>query len=156
YLSWLAEDPSVLVFSETTSNLHHRDFVVRIDNVIAPIEISADKETLFKQLQPDILLTFGGLVVSKKIKAFLRKYPPKHHWHVDAKKALNTYFCLNKHFDVTPNTFFSAFKPLTKHVRSNYRTTWLQFRVQRSQRHDTYMQDIPFSDLKVFYHIIKK
>ena len=63
----IADDDSVLVFTETTSNLHHPDFFPGIDKIIAPLE-----DVDFKVLQPDILLTFGGLVVSKKIKAFLR------------------------------------------------------------------------------------
>lgn len=155
YLEWLAKDPSVLVFSETTSNLHQKDFVLRIDNVIAPIEISDNAEELFSALQPDVLLTFGGMVVSKKIKEFLRKFQPKHHWHIDAKKALNTYFCLNKHFDVNPNIFFSKFKPLIKPVQSNYRSDWLAFREKINQRHKKYIKDIPFSDLKVFFYIFK-
>ncbi len=156
YLDYLAEDPSVLVFCETTSNLHHRDFVVRIDNVIAPIEISPNRDELFKALQPDILLSFGGMVVSKKVKAFLRKYQPKHHWHVDAKKAMNTYFCLNKHFDVTPNAFFAQFMPLIHRVESDYCQQWLTYRQERNRRHEAYMRDIPFCDLKAFYRILHK
>lgn len=156
YLDKLAQDPSVLVFSETTSNLHQENFILRIDNVIAPIEISENKEELFRDLQPDILLTFGGMVVSKKIKAFLRNYQPKHHWHVDSKKALNTYFCLNKHFDVEPNSFFKSFDGLIQPAESDYKARWLDFSNKRNRRHDRYMEDIPFSDLKAFYHILKK
>lgn len=156
YLDWLAADPSVLVFSETTSNLHHPDFILRIDNVIAPIEISADRDELFKALQPDLLLTFGGMVVSKKIKAFLRAYPPQQHWHIDSKKAFDTYFCLNKHFDVAPNDFFAEFTFLTSEAASDYCKTWLEFSARRNQRHHRYVQDIPFSDLKVFNLIFNK
>src|SRR5690625_1254658 len=50
YLDFLAKDSSVLVFTETTSNLSHEDFILRIDNIIAPIEISANAEELFKEL----------------------------------------------------------------------------------------------------------
>ncbi|MGB0432411.1 MAG: S41 family peptidase, partial [Bacteroidia bacterium] len=45
-----------------------------------------------QELQPDILITFGGMIVSKRIKRFLRDYQPKHHWNIDAKKATNTFF----------------------------------------------------------------
>src|SRR5699024_6541960 len=145
-----------LVFSETTSNLLHENFVLRIDNIIAPIEISKDAEGLFAALQPDILLTFGGMVVSKKVKAFLRKYQPQQHWHVDDKKAFDTYFCLNKHFEVAPNAFFKEFLELTTPVDSAYREHWLTYRAQRNRRHDLYLKDIPFSDLKVFELLFKE
>ena len=67
WLDELANDNSVIVFTETTSNLHHKEFFPSIDKIIAPL---TDAE--FTELQPDILLTFGGMVVSKKVKAFLR------------------------------------------------------------------------------------
>ena len=89
WLEELSEDDSVIVLTETTSNLHHQDFFPSIDQLIAPL--TEDEK---KALQPDVLLTFGGMIVSKKIKAFLRKFQPKEHWHVDEKYAPDTFFCL--------------------------------------------------------------
>ena len=155
FLEQLAKDDSVIVFTETTSNLDHEDFFTRIDTVIGPIEQSENREELFKALQPDILLTFGGMVVSKKIKAFLRSYQPKQHWHVDEKKAYNTYFCLNKHFVTSPNNFFQQFFPLTKKTSSDYRSRWMQVKAQRQQLHERYVEEIPFSDFKVFQEIFR-
>ena len=68
YLDILAADESVLVLTETTSNIHHERFIPGIDKLIAALNT---KE--FEALKPDILLTFGGLVVSKKIKKFLKR-----------------------------------------------------------------------------------
>src|SRR5690606_13092391 len=149
FLEQLAKDESVIVFTETTSNLDHEDFFTRIDTVIAPIEQSENRDELFKALQPDILLTLGGMVVHKKIKAFLRSYQPKQHWHVDEKKAYNTYFCLNKHFVTSPNNFFQQFFPLTEKTTSDYRSRWMQVKAQRQQLHERYVEEIPFSDFKV-------
>jgi 2-succinyl-5-enolpyruvyl-6-hydroxy-3-cyclohexene-1-carboxylate synthase len=51
------------------------------------------------------------MIVSKRIKAFLRKYKPKHHWHIDTLRAW--YFgILTKHFKWMH--CFDAFLPLTK------------------------------------------
>ncbi|MGO3811239.1 2-succinyl-5-enolpyruvyl-6-hydroxy-3-cyclohexene-1-carboxylic-acid synthase [Mesonia sp.] len=154
-LDELAKDPSVLIFTETTSNLHHENFVTRIDKLIAPLEVSDNPEEAFKALQPEILLTFGGLVISKKIKAFLRTYSPQQHWHVDAKTALNTYFCLNKHFDVAPNEFLKHFLPQVDSPKSEYRDFWLGVKERRDVHHDQYIERIPFCDLKVFSQIVK-
>jgi 2-succinyl-5-enolpyruvyl-6-hydroxy-3-cyclohexene-1-carboxylate synthase len=87
----LASDGNTLVFTETTSNLHHPEFFPSIDSIVAPIEKRQDSEDVFKELQPDLLITFGGLIVSKKIKAFLRRHKPVHHWHIDPKKAYDTF-----------------------------------------------------------------
>ena len=131
WIQEIADDDSILVYTETTSNLHHQDFFPGIDKIIAPLE---DED--FKSLQPDIVLTLGGLIVSKKIKAFLRKYKPEHHWHVDMHRANDTFFCLSKHIKLTPNTFFSAFLPIvTHHTKSNYKSNWLLVRQKRRKMH---------------------
>ncbi len=150
FLDRLAADESVLVLTETTSNLHHENFISAIDQLIAPME-----EDDFKQLQPDILLTFGGMVVSKKIKAFFRNYPPKHHWHVDPKKAYNTFFVLSKHFKTMPELFFGAFLPKTENVKSNFQSYFLGRKEYRLEKHSEYEKKIPFSDFKVFSEIFQ-
>ena len=156
FLDTLANDPSVIVLTETTSNLHQSEFFTRIDTLIGPIEKDINKEELFRRLQPDILLTFGGMIVSKKIKAFLRNYNPKHHWHVDPKKAYNTFFCLNKHFETDVNSFFAEFLPLTGHTESEYGEFWKTIRRKRQTRHEEYMAEIPYSDLKAMQQIAPK
>ncbi|MEZ4792280.1 MAG: thiamine pyrophosphate-binding protein [Gelidibacter sp.] len=142
----LSNDNSVLVFTETISNIHNEEFFPSIDKIIAPL---TDEE--FKKLQPDILITFGGLIVSKKIKAFLRKYQPKHHWHIDKKTANDTFFVLEKHIETTPNHFFSEFLPKITHViKSDYQKTWRPVKLKRQLKHLEYLRDVAFSDLKVF------
>ncbi|WP_053977661.1 2-succinyl-5-enolpyruvyl-6-hydroxy-3-cyclohexene-1-carboxylic-acid synthase [Mangrovimonas xylaniphaga] len=151
WIEELANDNSVLVFTETPSNLHHKEFFPSIDKLIAPL---TDEE--FKELQPDILITFGGLIVSKKIKAFLRKYKPKQHWHVDEKKANDTFFCLEKHFKVSPNQFFESLLPKLTHIKkSNYKQVWKAVKTHRREKHSEYMEEIPFCDFKVFSKLLK-
>jgi 2-succinyl-5-enolpyruvyl-6-hydroxy-3-cyclohexene-1-carboxylate synthase len=150
FLDILAKDESVIVLTELTSNLHHNQFFPAIDQLIAPLN---DDE--FKDLRPDILLTFGGMVVSKKIKAFLRKYSPSEHWHVDVKKAYNSYFCLNKHFKIRPNEFFKLFKPLIEEVSSLYQSSWEEVKTHRLTRHAIFEKEVVYSDFKVFSEIFK-
>ena len=38
YLKLIAEDPSVIVLTETTSNLHHPNFFASIDQLITPLD----------------------------------------------------------------------------------------------------------------------
>ncbi|MBD0831807.1 2-succinyl-5-enolpyruvyl-6-hydroxy-3-cyclohexene-1-carboxylate synthase [Aestuariibaculum sediminum] len=146
WLDELAEDDSVIVFTETTSNLSHDSFFPSIDQMIAPLTKAEELA-----LQPDILVTFGGLIVSKKIKAFLRKYQPKQHWHIGEKDANDTFFCLNNHLEVMPNQFFETFLPkLTHYVKSHYHSNWMKIKENRLEKHQQYLDQIPFSDFKVF------
>lgn len=141
----LAYDPSVIVLTETTSNLHHPNFFPSIDQLIAPL-----KKDEFKQLQPDILVTFGGLIVSKKVKAFLREYKPNQHWHIDHYRANDTYFCLNTHFKCTPNTFFKSLFKSSKSTNSTYFETWSTIKQLRLKRHANYLKSMAISDFKAF------
>lgn len=148
FVDWLATDESVLVLTETTSNLHHENFISAIDQLIAPLD-----EEGFKKLQPDLVLTFGGMVVSKKIKSFLRNFKPQHHWHIDPIKAYDTYFVLDKHFKTDVNTFFKAFLPHIEKTISDYHNYWLGIRAHRLQQHELYERQIPYSDFMVFCEI---
>jgi 2-succinyl-5-enolpyruvyl-6-hydroxy-3-cyclohexene-1-carboxylate synthase len=148
-LSALAADGSVLVFTETTSNLHHPSFFPAIDQLIFKL---SDEE--FEQLQPDLLITFGGMVVSKRIKAFLRKFPPKTHWHIDRKKAYDTYFALDKHLKTTPAEFLKGLAPYINPITNDYRHDWEKVKWHRLERHQRYLEGLPFSDFLAYSRII--
>ncbi|GAA4278855.1 2-succinyl-5-enolpyruvyl-6-hydroxy-3-cyclohexene-1-carboxylic-acid synthase [Aquimarina mytili] len=145
WIDYFANDPSVLVLTETTSNIHHSSHINCIDQLIT----SLTKEE-FENLQPDILLTIGGMVISKRIKAFLREYQPKSHWHVDEKKAFDTYFCLTEHIRLDVNSFFSDFLPKTNTIQGNYKSTWVAVRDHRRMRHAEFLKQSSFTDLTVF------
>ena len=151
YLDILANDLSVVVFTETTSNIHHDNFFPSIDKIIAPL-----RDSEFKALQPEILITFGGLIVSKKIKAFLRKYQPEHHWHVGEKKANDTFFCLDKHFKFDVNTFFDQFLEKKDKIDSDYQSYWSSVKQNRNKKHNQYLENSPYSDFKVFDTVLKQ
>ena len=151
YLNLLGEDNSVVVMTEVTSNTHHTNFITNIDTIITPFS-----EEDFIDFQPDILITIGGMIVSKRIKAFLRKYKPKEHWHVDELRAYNTFDCLTQHFEISPNTFFEAFLPKITQVESNYLSNALAIREYRKNKHQEYLDSTPFSDLKVFETILSR
>lgn len=144
-VNWLANDPSVVVLTETTSNLHHPMFIEHIDRIITTFT-----EDDFNHLQPDILVTFGGMVVSKRIKAFLRKYKPAQHWHIDTLRHYDTYTALNKMVFETPQVFFEMLQNNTQPLASSYQAWMLGIATQRLAKHNEFLKTIPFSDLKVF------
>jgi len=150
YLDYLADDDAVIVFTETTSNLHNDEFFPSIDKILAPL---TDDE--FRKLQPEILLTFGGMIISKKVKAFLRSNQPKYHWHVGVHKANNTYFCLDKHFKLPLNQFFKELLIENKKSPSTYKENWKDVKLKRSSKHDEYLKSIPYSDFIAFDLVLK-
>lgn len=149
-LDALGTDPSVIVLTETTSNLHHTNFFNSIDTLVAPIELVSNKGTLFSALQPDILLTFGGLIVSKKIKAFLRQYTPEHHWHIGETRANDTFYCLDAHLKTKVNTVLETFYNGREQVRSTYFSVWDTVRSSHLKKQKEYLVKIPFTDFSAF------
>lgn len=151
-LKKITDDPSVVVLTETTSNLMNGCSCPCIDKVVHTI-----KEEEAGQFQPEILVTFGGHVISKMVKAFLRKYKPVQHWHIDrADPHMNTYQCLTHPIEAEPQAFFTHLSGNTKAVASNYSALW-EARDQRSEsRHQKFLESTEYSDLKVFEALLDK
>lgn len=150
----LADDPSVLVFTETTSNTHHPSFFPSIDSIIAPLEKQADRDQLFNALRPDLLMTIGGQIVSKKIKAFLRKYPPGSHWHLGDTRPNNTFFTGVQHLKQDPSESLLQMLSAVKSTSPDYRSNWNKAKEKYRQGRQKYLEKIPFSDFSAFAEIL--
>lgn len=146
----LAAHQSVVVLTETTSNLHHPSFINSIDTLITPFD---DHD--FNAFQPEVLVTFGGMIVSKRIKAFLRKYKPAHHWHIDTLRAYDTFNALTKHFVMHPNDFFTELLSKTKSIESDYFAKISKIYNLRTKKRAEYLNKTVFSDFKVFEKVIE-
>ena len=147
-INHLLKDPSVLVLTETTSNINNEGTINNIDQLI-----SSFTEQDYIDFQPDVLLSLGGLVVSKRIKQLFRKYKPKHHWVIHPQVDYDTFFAKTKYFKISSTLFFSQFFWLTKSVDSEYQKQWLSVKEDRKQKHVTYLEQVPYSDFKVFNSI---
>ncbi|WP_103725882.1 2-succinyl-5-enolpyruvyl-6-hydroxy-3-cyclohexene-1-carboxylic-acid synthase [Flavobacterium croceum] len=150
YIEALGNDTSVLVLTEVTSNVHHNNFINHIDTLITTFS-----EEDFENFKPEILLTFGGMIVSKRIKAFFRKYKPKAHWHVDTLRAYDTFGVLSQHFKIDANQFLKIVYQNTPPNSSNYQHEFLKINASRKINAVQYLERIPFSDLKVFEVLLK-
>ena len=149
-LNKYAEDDSVLILTETTSNLYNEKFVNSIDKLIFPLS-----ESELEELKPDILITLGGMVISKKIKQFLRKYQPKHHWHIDELRSFDTYFCLNEFIKENSTKVLNEFLLNINEVDSSYQSKWLAVKKQRTNKHKEYLNSCEYSDLKSFEIVLE-
>ncbi len=155
-LEFLTQDQSVIVMTETTSNLNHDSFFYSIDGVIAPIELDDKKENLFEKLQPDFLLTLGGMLVSKKLKAFLRRYKPEFHFHVNPYNAYDTFFSDVIHLPYEVNEFFNTVKSKLKPKSADYFPFWNSIKKSREIQTKNYVEKLPFSDFWCYDFIFKK
>ena len=145
-LSEFVANKNVVLLTETTSNLYDKNFVGCIDNVLTAIR--EDEEEAFK---PDLLITFGQQVVSKKIKKFLRSYKPDEHWHISPSgEAMDTYKSLTKTIASKPGDFFKSMDALVATSSAEFAKSWLQKRDRVIDRREDFLADIAWSDLQVF------
>ena len=145
-LSKLISEKNLVLLTETTSNLFDENFVGCIDNVLTAV-----KKNEIELFKPDLLITFGGQVVSKKIKKFLREMKPIEHWHISKSgEEMDTYLCLTKTVKAEPSKFFEAVLQKTKPTNPLFATVWLRKRNRIIERREDFLVNIEYSDLQVF------
>ncbi len=137
-----------IILTETTSNYHGENIINCIDRTLASVQ-----ESELASFSPEILVTFGGQVISKNIKSFLRKNPPKEHWHISLNEDFpDTYQCLTKSMKANPNDFLTKLQ-YTK--ESDFRKKWLKQKEIDQKRHQAFMENCGWCDLKVFSTLTK-
>lgn len=83
----LKEQGDVVILADVASNKHSMANVAAFDKLI-----SAANPQLLKSLSPDLLLSFGGPVLSKSLKNWLKQLKPQWHFRIQQEPELvNTY-----------------------------------------------------------------
>jgi 2-succinyl-5-enolpyruvyl-6-hydroxy-3-cyclohexene-1-carboxylate synthase len=145
----LVGDSSLLVLIENTSNVYHPSFCNKIDQLIAPL---TNKE--LKEFRPEILITIGGMIISKKIKAIFRDNKPNEHWHIGIHDANDTFFCLTKHFKTSPNNIIYKLYENFNDNGSDFYNKWDLVISKRKEKHKKYLSNLIYCDFKVFDYVL--
>lgn len=78
-----------------------------------------------EKLVPDLLITYGGHIVSKRLKQFLRKHPPKEHWHVSPDGEIaDLYGHLTTVIEMDPFEFLEKIAYLLENKPTEYPRIW--------------------------------
>ncbi len=142
----------VIIISENTGNLRLPNSIAAIDRLIAPIESEPE---WIAPLMPDLLITLGGQIISKKLKAAVRKFPPQEHWNLDPfATGQDMYQVLSEEFLCPPEHFLESLQDGLKPSASSYRSDWLRLAANAKVGHATAIETIPYSDLKVFSRLV--
>lgn len=144
-------DPSVAFLVENTSNVSDFGKIVHcIDRTLAMIS-----EQELDQFRPDLLITLGGAIISKKIKAFLRSYKPLHNWRIGHFLIEeDTYQSLTRSWKTDPESFFSFLGSLEFLPETTYGDRWKQKDFLALDEHSKYLDACDFSDLLTFEFLI--
>lgn len=106
---------SVPVVGDAVSNLH------KVAGVINHPEILLTQgDNVLNKLKPDLLITFGGGLISKSLKLFLRKFPASTHWQVQPSGfPADTFQKLSEIIPMEPADFFKRFKDRISQSKDN-------------------------------------
>lgn len=148
-LEELSNQSNVAILTETTSNVFGANFNRSIDRLIVSIEDEGTSE-----FEPELLITLGGPVVSKKVKAFLRKNKPQEHWHINASNDyIDTFQGLTKIIPLSPEKILPHFISASIN-KSSYRNIWLEKDNKLQGVFNNFLSEIEFCDLKAFENIL--
>lgn len=135
-----------LLLTETVTNLPVDNAIATIDRVVNTINKNEKKE-----LQPDLLITMGGEIVSKMIKQFLAEYPSAQHWHLsDTGEVRDTFLQLTGVVRSEAARFFEVLETLAEAGDPGYRDNWLEKSSRKRSAHLDYLEKAPASDLRAF------
>ncbi len=152
-LSTLAQLPNFVVLTESISNLHDSGFIPTIDRTFQAVPYAERGE-----YAPDVLMTFGGALVSRMIKQYLRKFPAAEHWRIGIEENLiDTIQNMTSIIDIEPAQFFVqlAESVVGRHnIVSDYAQKWKKAETNAALRHTKYIDGIEWCDLKAFSHIL--
>lgn len=142
-----ASFPNVVVLVENTSNIQHDRFIHCIDRTLNGIDAT---DTGF---EPEILVTVGGAVVSKRIKAYLRQAKIQKHYKIGAEfPEMDTYRCLTKCFPISADDFFAQVNEYELQANQhNFNGKWKRVDILAKDRAFDYSSSFEnLTDLQVF------
>ena len=118
-LNTFCQEQQIPVVAEVTSNL------ANLEGAIHQCDLLLHGP---KPPRPDLLITFGLSILSKKLKHFLRDNPAKAHWHIaPSSQASDTFQSLTRIIPTTAKYFFKELSGMVKKPPlGGYQSAWGQ------------------------------
>ncbi len=103
-----------------------------------------------EKMTPELLITYGGHVVSKRLKKFLRNNPPKEHWHVSPDgEIVDLYGSLTTVIEMDPFEFLEKIAFLLENKTPQYPLLWENFCKTLPQ------PELPYSEMSAIGALIQ-
>jgi 2-succinyl-5-enolpyruvyl-6-hydroxy-3-cyclohexene-1-carboxylate synthase len=151
-LEAFAKLPNVVMLTESHSNLFSEGTINCIDRDLAAVP--EDDNSFY----PDLLISVGHNIISKKIKFYLRKVEPLEHWHFGPSALLeDTFKKLTLSVEAEPEIIFERL--ITdiagfNRKENNFKTNWLKAKQNALLHAKSYVEKQDWSDLLVFKHLM--
>jgi len=143
----LAALPNVVVLTEAMANIHCPEAVNTVDRILALIDRD---DTGFR---PDVVVSVGGALVSRHLKAWLRECKQMEHWSVGpGTVSADVFKHLTRCIRVEPAPFLAHFASALEKsaIDSDYSFRWKSLAESDLKRHSRKVSTAPWSSLKAF------
>ena len=111
-------------FAWFTENISNRTIPGLPIKNIEPLLCSMNFETQQK-MRPELLITYGGHIISKRLKKFLRRHPPVEHWHVSPDgEVVDLYGSLTTIIEMDPFEFLEKISSRMENRTPDYPRQW--------------------------------
>lgn len=78
-------------------------------------------------MSPDMLITYGGCIISKRLKNLLRNTPPREHWHICPDGTIvDTFCCLTRVIEGDPAELWELLAAFADDGDEAYAARWLK------------------------------
>ena len=145
----LAETKKVVILAEAISNINHPAVIEPVDRVMMSVEEISDST-----FNPDLLLSLGGHIVSKRLLLWLKKQPNLTHWRISPTiDHINTYGNLKGCAVGDPAFIIKQLLTIDTGYDNTFFTTWNNAFTKADYNHRKSISTTPWSDLKVFHLI---
>ena len=122
-LESIAEKFDCVILAEHTANIRSSKVIYNFDAII--YQLLNEEIACFS---PDLLITLGGHVVSKRIKKFLRSCKPASHWYVSEEpKIVDLFQSITAQLEMDPLSFVEEInkKCSSNTLKHTYQSRWL-------------------------------
>lgn len=145
-LGSLSQRDNVVVLHEAQSNV--RRISSAVGNIDATLSVAADFDAT--DYTPELVITVGGALLSRHVKAFLRSTPGLQHWHIGRyDRAVDCFMKLSRRVECPPATFFAQIAPAVAGlpvVASSFNSIWRAMHDKAMSRVDAFAADSPWCD----------
>lgn len=145
----LSEKSNCLVLAEQISNLYNsRTVVSNFDSILYAYPED-------ENLKPDLVIYFGGHIVSKRLKAFIRSNKPENLWLITPDgEVVDTFKCLTTIVEDNPLPTLQALLESKRTFSEDYKTAWEKRSREIAKRSEKY-SFTAFSDLYIMKEVIE-
>ena len=146
---------NVTIMAETLSNLHLDGEANMLDSVL-----TAYNEDTLDKMAPDLIISCGGSLVSRKLKEYLRRNSHRcEHWLLGKyHTTVDCFMSMTLRIDADPVRFLRGLGSVARKFKtkenSNYKDRWSHLRKEAMVLKDSFVEKASWSELKAFNLIL--